>query len=174
VVCVSWNDALEYCKWLSNKKGVNFKLPTEAQWEKVARGTNGRKYPWGNTAPSGEKVNFSDKQSCLNEKFSWADKDVDDGYAYTAPVGSYPVGASPYGLLDMAGNVWEWCSDWYGSDYYKNAPKENPTGPKSGTHRVMRGGSWYVFARSLRCAFRGRGRPSYRIGDVGFRLCQDN
>lgn len=176
VVCVSWNDALEYCKWLSNKKGVNFKLPTEAQWEKAARGTDKRKYPWGNLAPSGERVNFADKQAWIKAKRSRADKDIDDGYAYTAPVGSYSAGVSPYGLLDMAGNVWEWCSDWYGSDYYKNAPKKNPPGPESGTRprRVMHGGAWSDPAVNLRCAHRGYAEPSERGTILGFRLCQDD
>jgi formylglycine-generating enzyme required for sulfatase activity len=174
VVCVSWNDALEYCKWLSGKKGVNFKLPTEAQWEKAARGTDKRKYPWGNTAPSGERANFADKQAWLKAKISWADKDIDDGHAYTAPVGSFPAGASSYGLLDMAGNVWEWCSDWYGANYYKNSPKKNPTGPDNGAHRVLRGGGWDSNAVVLRCAYRGGDGPSVRGGSAGFRLCQDN
>jgi formylglycine-generating enzyme required for sulfatase activity len=156
VVCVSWNDALEYCRWLSNKKGVNFKLPTEAQWEKAARGTDGRKYPWGDTKPGETLANFNIEIS------------------KTTPVGSYPAGASPYGLLDTAGNVWEWCSDWYDPDYYKNAPKENPMGPKSGTGRVMRGGGWADRAVPLRCAYRLNGYPYRRFNTVGFRLCQDN
>jgi formylglycine-generating enzyme required for sulfatase activity len=92
----------------------------------------------------------------------------------TTPVGSYPDGASPYGLLDMAGNVWEWCSDWYGSEYYKNAPKDNPPGPKSGTDRVVRGGGWYDEAEYLRCSYRVYVEPSNRLIYVGFRLCQDN
>jgi len=116
VIDVSWNDANEYCKWLSQKIGLKFKLPTEAQWEKAARGSDGRKYPWGNSPPSGKKVNFADTQVWLQEKYRWADKGIDDGYAYTAPVESYPQGTSPYGILNMAGNVWEWCNDWYDSD----------------------------------------------------------
>jgi formylglycine-generating enzyme required for sulfatase activity len=174
VIYVSWDDAKEYCDWLSNKTGLKFKLPTEAQWEKAARGADSRKYPWGNSSTSGEKANFADKQEWLKEKDSWADKDIDDGYAYTAPVGSYPRGASPYGLFDMAGNVWEWCSDWYDSDYYKKSPGNNPTGPKSGTYRVVRGGSWDYYARDLRCANRFYDGPSDRYSDHGFRLCQDN
>jgi formylglycine-generating enzyme required for sulfatase activity len=174
VVCVSWNDALEYCKWLSGTKKGSFKLPTEAQWEKAARGTDKRKYPWGNPAPSGERANFADKQAWVKAKISWADKDIDDGHAYTAPLGSYPAGASPYGLLDMAGNVWEWCGDWYDENYYKNSPKKNPLGPDGGTLRVLRGGGWFNDAESLRCTFRGYHYPSDRFDYVGFRLCQDD
>jgi formylglycine-generating enzyme required for sulfatase activity len=174
VVCVSWNDALVYCIWLSAKKGVNFKLPTEAQWEKAARGTEKLQYPWENTVLSGEKANFADKQVWLKEKFIWANKDIDDGYAYTAPVGSYPAGISPYGLLDMAGNVWEWCYDWYDEKYYKSSPNKNPKGPKSATSRVVRGGSWFSDAWYLICASRSCGRPSVRVNDVGFRICKDN
>jgi formylglycine-generating enzyme required for sulfatase activity len=176
IVGVSWGDAKAYCKVLSKEKGLTFKLPTEAQWEKAARGTGPdvRRYPWGNRPPSGEKVNFADKNLWEKEKWSWADKNIDDGYAYTAPVGSYPQGASPYGLLDMAGNVWERCSDWYDSGYYKNAPKNNPKGPEGGTNRVVRGGSWYNDAVYLRCAYRVYDGPSYRYDILGFRLCQDN
>jgi len=172
VVCVSWDDVLEYCKWLSGKKGVNFNLPTEAQWEKAARGTDGRKYSWGNPDPSGERANFADKQAWLKMKSSWADKDVDDGYVYTAPAGSYPAGASTYGLLDMTGNVWEWCNNWYGP--YSDKYQKNPTGPKSGTCRVLRGGSWYDNVGSLGCSLRGYNGPSFRVSYDGFRLCQDN
>jgi formylglycine-generating enzyme required for sulfatase activity/predicted Ser/Thr protein kinase len=166
VVCVSWNDVVEYCKWLNAKRGLNFTLPTEAQWEKAARGMDQRKYPWGNPDPSGERANFADKQAWLKTKFKWTDEDIDDGYAYTAPVGSYPAGASPYGLLDMAGNVWEWCNDWYGP--YSDKYQKNPAGPTSGTYRVVRGGAGY-----LRCSVRADGGPSGRSGYVGFRLCQD-
>lgn len=169
VVCVSWNDADAYCKWLSDKKGLNFKLPTEARWEKAARGINGRKYPWGDHGPYyNEKwyANFAANDS-------W-DKRGDDGFEYTAPVGSYTWGESPYGLMDMAGNVWEWCYDWYGRDYYKKSPDNNPTGPKDGAFRVIRGGSWLDNACSLRCADRRYDRPSGRNLNVGFRLCQDH
>lgn len=118
-------------------------------------------------------MNFADKNAWEKEKFYWADKTVDDGYAYTAPVGSYPKGASPYGLLDMAGNVWEWCSDWYDYEYYKNAPKNNPIGSDSGTARVVRGGSFDLVAGGVRLGDRGLCGP-YGSGHVGFRLCQDN
>ncbi len=157
VVCVSWNDALEYCKWLSGKKGGRLKLPTEAQWEKAARGTDGRKYPWDDREPDDTLANFDKK------------------IGKTTQVGMYPTGASPYGLLDMAGNVWEWCSDWYDPDYYKNAPKKNPTGPYGGPHlRVQRGGSWIFNVEDLSCSFRGNGTPNICNYSLGFRLCQDD
>ena len=158
VTGVSREDAAAYCKWLSGKLGVrfNFKLPTEAQWEKAARGTDARKYPWGNQKPDKILANFASK------------------IGKTSPVGSYPQGASPYVLLDMAGNVWEWCIDWYDKNYYKSSPDKNPTGPKSGTYRVLRGGGWGDDAGYLRCSDRGSGGPSVRYLSVGFRLCQDN
>jgi formylglycine-generating enzyme required for sulfatase activity len=172
IVGVSWENAKAYCDWLSNKTGLNFTLPTEAQWEKAARGTDQRKYPWGDSPPSGKKVNFADKQLSLKGKYGWEDKNIDDGYAYTAPVGSYPEGASPYGMLDMAGNVWEWCNDWYGP--YKPGYQRNPVGPSGGTTRVLRGGCWTYNAVHLRCSDRNVGRPSFRDSYAGFRLCQDN
>jgi formylglycine-generating enzyme required for sulfatase activity len=165
VVGVSWDDANAYCQWLSKKTGLKFKLPTEAQWEKAARGTDGRKYPWGNHDP------YYNGQYYANYD---PGKDDADGYIYTAPVGSFPNGVSPYGLLDMAGNVWEWCSDWYDENYYRSSPDKNPAGPQSGSNRVVRGRSWSLDAWGLRCANRNGFGPSDRNGGLGFRLRQDN
>lgn len=155
VVCVSWDDVQSYCKWLSKRIGLIFKMPTEAQWEKAARGIDSRKYPWGNGEPDEKLANFDKK------------------IGKTSPLGSYPDGASPYGLLDMAGNVWEWCKDAYKSDYYKESPTKNPPGPDSDSKRVQRGGCWDYDAGYLRCAFRGQGTPHLCFNIVGFRLCQD-
>jgi formylglycine-generating enzyme required for sulfatase activity len=155
VINVSWTEAVAYCEWLSQKIGLQFNLPTEAQWEKAARGSDQRKYPWGSREPDKDLANFS------------------GNVGKTTPVGSYPTGASPYGLLDMAGNVWEWCSDWYEAGYYKNSPLKNPAGPDSGSDRVVRGGSWDYYARDLRCAYRIDFGPSNRDFSLGFRLRQD-
>ncbi len=168
VVCISWHDAVEYCRWLSKDKGLKFNLPTEAQWEKASRGADSRKYPWGSHDPFYKDQWYGNYAA--ND--SW-EKRGEDGYEYTAPVGSYPAGASPYGLLDMAGNVWEWCSDWYKSDYYKDSPTENPKGPSSGSDRVLRGGSWDSDAGYVRCACRTGLDPANRGDFVGFRLAQD-
>jgi formylglycine-generating enzyme required for sulfatase activity len=161
VVYVDWYQAKAYCEW------ANKRLLTEAEWEKAARSDEERTWPWGNTF-DGKKVNFCDK-NCLEE---YRDNSVDDGYAYTAPVGSYLAGVSPYGALDMAGNVWEWVADWYDPDYYSQSPARNPPGPDSGSKRVVRGGAWHNGFTDIRTSYRFSFSPTDRGIYLGFRCAR--
>ncbi len=149
VTHVSWDDAMAYAKW------AGCDLPTEAQWEKAARGPQGYAYPWGNEW---------DQSKCRNGK--------NIGSETTAPVDAYPEGASGYGTHQQSGNVWEWCYDWCDEKYYKSSgAARNPKGPASGSHRVFRGGSWgNVNGSIFRGARRGWFDPSIRCDDLGFRL----
>ncbi len=162
VVQMSWNDAKAYCEWAGRH------LPTEAEWEKAARGTDSRIYPWGNQNVAGDLLNLADQ----NLDVSWARKSMDDGYQFAAPVGHYPNGASPYGAYDMAGNVQEWLADWYDENYYASSPIKNPTGPAIGQGHVLRGGGWNDGKGSVRVAYRNHDSPEGRSDSTGFRCAQ--
>ena len=151
VVALSWFDAIAYCAWLTQQTGRDFRLPTEAEWERAARGgVEGSLYPWGDAPP----------QSLTHYDQRW--KHGPEPVRQSAP--------NAFGLFNMCDNVHEWCSDWYDPNYYSSSPESNPRGPEHGTRRASRGGSWRHHIKVSRCSARSSIPPEFQYADYGFRV----
>ena len=169
VVNVSWNDAMEFCRWLSRREGRDYRLPTEAEWEYACRAGTTTSYSHGsnseglvksgNVADAAFEAQYPELKGLIK---------ASDGYAYTSPAGSFLPNS--FGLYDMHGNVWEWCADWYSPEYYAESPIDDPAGPSTGEERVYRGGGWFNCTRGCRSASRSAGFPENRNLTLGFRI----
>ncbi len=164
VVFASSREAERFCQWLSQREGRKYRLPTEAEWEYAARGSDGRIFPWGQKLDAGHYANFADRRT----NFPWRDLVIDDGFAESSPVDAFPRGASPFGIEDMSGNVGEWCLDFF--ETYRGVPRVNRRGPTQGARRVYRGGSWKSRASNVRASARHSEPADYSGNDVGFRI----
>jgi len=172
---VSWDDAVEFCKKLSARTGKTVRLPTEAQWEYACRAGTITAFHTGDALKPGQaNADFTQPSNpgVLDRIMAWLGMSSAKKTLQTTPAGSFsPNGL---GLYDMHGNIWEWCSDWYGEDYYANSPKTDPQGPDSGSARVLRGGGWYFIPRHCRSAFRLGDSPDLRNLLIGFRVAVDS
>lgn len=173
VLNVTWNDAVALAQWLGKREGHTYRLPTEAEWEYACRAGSTTRYPGGNDPRSLlHSANTFDADAAVNWP-AWQDRALPghDGYAFTAPVGSFQPNA--FGLYDMLGNAWEWTADWHDDHYYGKSPAHDPTGPASGSVRVRRGGSWHTWALYARCSYRNWNSPQTRYTLVGMRLLRE-
>ncbi len=189
-IYVSWNDAVAFCEWLSQKEGKNYRLPTEAEWEYACRAGSNSRYHGGNDPE--DLVRFAnvadqDRKNVFGDGSTIATFDAEgkktdgnvpfpfishpDGFPWTAPVGKFQP--NDFGLYDMHGNVWEWCADWYDVKYYENSPENDPQGPAAGSSCVLRGGGFGNAPVHLRCALRGGDDPTHRTYSFGFRVVCD-